>query len=292
MEMTSFNSASYKRTEQGNRFINDQTKRVQLSVRQRQFLLLLDKTDQMNQQICQRLGQSIDINQLIQLGLVSTAKKINDKLNNRKSLDIHDDVHTVTSTVHNAPSAIAEEIPAVIDDTTAFVDHTTRDFNDDITQEMDQIQVAMNLYTATEHTPSHKKSQHHQSTDTSEPAIIDDVHTTPNVTNVSAPVHAIQGITAASPSGMTDVNTTAHDARIDWVKNTLCQSLKDHCGLISAELQMNIQRAQSVAHVKRYIARWRTTLIDSKCNKNQIDEWLEQVKYVIAGIEYDESSAR
>lgn len=64
----------YQRTDKGTEEVSKRTH--QLSARQRQFLLLIDKTDALNQQICKKLFNSINIEQLVDLGLLSTADKI------------------------------------------------------------------------------------------------------------------------------------------------------------------------------------------------------------------------
>lgn len=66
--------SQYRRTQKGNEEVVN--KSYKLSARQRQFLLLIDKTDTLNRQICERLAHAINIEQLVDLGLLSTAQKV------------------------------------------------------------------------------------------------------------------------------------------------------------------------------------------------------------------------
>lgn len=69
-----YNCDDFHRTSKG--LIEVINRSLDLSSRQRQFLLLIEKTDSLNQEICKRLSKSINLKQLIDLGLISTANKI------------------------------------------------------------------------------------------------------------------------------------------------------------------------------------------------------------------------
>jgi hypothetical protein len=57
----------------------------------------------------------------------------------------------------------------------------------------------------------------------------------------------------------------------------MVQSLRQACGLLAAGLLREIEAAQSIEQLHRCQGRWKMTLLDSRFDRGQIDEWLAQV---------------
>lgn len=225
------------------------TRRAALSARQRQFLLLVDKTDSISREVCQKLAQTIDIEQLIDLGLVSTANKVaqeRTRLTGEMSVVtfdepdealLRDDEALSSSTLParvSPQTALGEPILAVAASSVASEKTQPNGLNQDIGQALNK----------------------------------------PKLDGVSK---------AASPS---KADITLDDLQVEVgdvllrVKLIMIESLRLTNGLLAAGLIRDIERANSLTVVKQYSAKWRMTMLDSRYDKQQIDIWYAQVKNI------------
>ena len=61
------------------------------------------------------------------------------------------------------------------------------------------------------------------------------------------------------------------------VQQLMIQSLRQACGLLAAGLMREIDAAQSIDQLHRCQGRWKMTLLDSRFDRGQIDQWIAQV---------------
>lgn len=197
--------------------------KVQLNARQRQFWLVVGKTDTLNQRICEKLAESINIGAFIEAGLLA----------------IENSVDSTKKVVEQA-----SETPVDINPFNVLSD-----------EDKVQIKAAAAL---------HEK---HDALNREDELLF--------VDKVKAPQKSVD---------VTEVDTIPMSVRFDWVKSTMCSSLKQTSGLLATDLIESIERAENVLQLRRYTARWRTTMLDSRYDRAEIDVWLEQVKYALRTI--------
>ena len=65
------------------------------------------------------------------------------------------------------------------------------------------------------------------------------------------------------------------------VQQLMIQSLRQACGLLAAGLMREIDAAQSIDQLHRCQGRWKMTLLDSRFDRGQIDQWIDQVSLSI-----------
>lgn len=65
------------------------------------------------------------------------------------------------------------------------------------------------------------------------------------------------------------------------VQQLMIQSLRQACGLLAAGLMREIDAAQSIDQLHRCQGRWKMTLLDSRFERGQIDQWIDQVSLSI-----------
>ena len=65
------------------------------------------------------------------------------------------------------------------------------------------------------------------------------------------------------------------------VQQLMIQSLRQACGLLAAGLMREIDAAQSIEQLHRCQGRWKMTLLDSRFDRGQIDQWIDQVSLSI-----------
>lgn len=187
-------TSDFKRTIKGSEEITRKTHK--LSSRQRQFLLLIDKSDSLNQQICENLSQSIDVEQLINLGLLSTAEKV-------------------------------------------------------------QSQEILVLEKVVEETQIEQKTEGKL-----EPL------SSINITLADLPVVP---------------KTELSLGEFSEIKEIMWSSLKKTSGLLAADLMMRIETSSQPEQLKRLTARWRTTMLETKYDKAEIQAWFDEVNSRLNG---------
>lgn len=227
---------------------------TQLSVRERQFLLIVDKTDSLNQRICAKLAESVDIAALVKQGLLNV-------LIDKPS----------ASEAKKAPNAAAPVVDGKVDSAQVTKANTAAGRADvNLTAEQSQIAMAATLHDSASEKPVAGAAE----ADKASP-----VKTTEAKTKIVKTKVEKKGIDFSVIEAIPD------SARLDWAKQTMCVSLRKTSGLLAADLIASIERAKSFSQLKRFTARWRTTMLESKFDKVQIDMWLEQVKYVLENVE-------
>lgn len=65
------------------------------------------------------------------------------------------------------------------------------------------------------------------------------------------------------------------------VQQLMIQSLRQACGLLAAGLMREIDAAQSIDQLHRCQGRWKMTLLDSRFDRGEIDQWIDQVSLSI-----------
>lgn len=188
--------------------------KVQLNARQRQFWLVVDKTDTLNQRICEKLAEKINIGTFIESGLLA----IENTVETTRSLFDVSDAHAAP--VEHNHAAVQQE-----------------QSSDAVVQKHEEL-----LFVE-------EKQKRQKSIDVSE------------------------------------IDNLPMALRFDWIKSNMCSSAEKTCGLLAANLVSNIERADTVPELERYIAPWQMMILDSNYNRTQVDVWLEQVKYAMNSIQ-------
>lgn len=65
------------------------------------------------------------------------------------------------------------------------------------------------------------------------------------------------------------------------IQQLMVQSLRQACGLLAAGLMREIDAAQNFEQLRRCQGRWKMTLLDSRFDRGQIDQWIDQVSLFI-----------